>query len=224
MKAAEGPFLSFGPLAGEAYRLRVYAALGLKAVRGGRALDLGCGNGEEALYFASLGYRVDAVDLEPSPQWKTLAKRSKGRVKVKQGDASRAGKPGSYDLVFAKDMLHHAADPVAVLKRMAQLVKPGGKVLVVEANRLNPIFYVHLTLMEGHEHFTLWRLRSLLRSAGLDAHHLQRLEARVWPFERPWAQVVMNKVQDLIQAIPLLWPILCYHVVAWQRPSQRKGR
>ena len=214
--------MRFGPLAGEAYRLRVYAALGLGKVKAGKALDLGCGNGEEALYFASLGYRVDAVDLEPSPQWPALARRSKGRVQVKRGDATHAGKPGAYDLVFAKDMLHHADDPVAVLKRMAALVKPGGQVLVVEANRLNPIFYVHLTLMEGHEHFTLWRLRSLLKAAGLAGHRLQRLEARVWPFERAWAQALMNKVQDLIQAIPLLWPILCYHVVAWQRPRRPK--
>lgn len=33
----------------------------------GRALDLGCGPGRNALHLASLGFEVDAVDLSPRP-------------------------------------------------------------------------------------------------------------------------------------------------------------
>jgi SAM-dependent methyltransferase len=35
-----------------------------------------------------------------------------------------------------------------------RVLKPGGSALIVEANRYNPIFYPHMTLALGHEHFT----------------------------------------------------------------------
>ena len=36
-------------------------------VSGGRALDLGCGPGRNAIHLASHGFEVDAVDLSPAP-------------------------------------------------------------------------------------------------------------------------------------------------------------
>ncbi|HET6704688.1 class I SAM-dependent methyltransferase [Amycolatopsis sp.] len=35
-------------------------------LRGGRALELGCGPGRNALRLAAAGYEVDAVDLSPT--------------------------------------------------------------------------------------------------------------------------------------------------------------
>jgi len=37
----------------------------LKVPAGGRALDLGCGPGRNAVWLAEQGYRVDALDLSP---------------------------------------------------------------------------------------------------------------------------------------------------------------
>jgi SAM-dependent methyltransferase len=221
-KAPERFFGFAGGLAAESYRQRLFQGLKVPVVRRGRALDLGCGEGEEALLFAGLGYQVDAVDLAPHAAWKANARRGRGKVKFKAGDASAIKGRAVYDLVYEKDMLHHANDPVAALRRMAALCKPGGEVLVVEANRWNPVFYVHLTLLGEHDHFSGPKFKRLLAEAGLEGGSLSRMEARVWPLNRPWAQKFFNQMQDLAQAFVLWHPFVCYHIYRWPKPAAGK--
>jgi SAM-dependent methyltransferase len=217
------PFLGYGKLAAEAYRQRALGRLValLPPGRGRRVLDLGCGEGYEAAHLAGLGWKVDAIDLEPRATWPGLAAQHKGRLRFRQGDAeSLVGLKGGYDLVLQKDMLHHASHPAKALAEMARLCRPGGRVLVMEANRLNPIFYLRLTLLEGHQHFTRWRLRALLRQAGMGEASMQILEARVWPVNRePW-QRFFSRMQDLLERIPLYQHIVCYHLAVWDKPSR----
>lgn len=212
------PWLGYGALAAASYRERLMGRLGLGAVKRGRALDLGCGEGQEALYLAGLGYQVDAVDMEARPSWPSVAKASRGRVRFRRGDAGALkGLRAGYDLVFEKDMLHHAGDPAAALREMARLARPRGRVLALEANRLNPVFYVHLTLLGGHQHFTRARFAALLAQAGLDGAALSRIESRVWPVNRAWAQRLIQRAEDLAEALPPLRPFLCYHAADWRK-------
>lgn len=214
------PLFGFGPTAVEAYRARLMAKLALRPVpekRGLKAADLGCGEGHEAVALAGLGYRVEAFDREPRAAWKTLG-RGRG-VRFSTGDAESVKRPGGkYDLVYEKDMLHHASDPVAALKEMARLARPGGMVRVVEANLWNPVFYVHLTLMEGHRHFSRRRLEDLLRAAGLKGARIRVVEVRVWPVNRAGAQRWIDRCQDAAERLPFLRPFLCYHLVEWEKP------
>jgi SAM-dependent methyltransferase len=214
----------FGDFAGQAYRERLLAKAGLDVPvkKGLRALDLGCGEGHEALYLARRGWSVDAVDVQAHAGWAARAKEAKGRVRFAVGDAEALkAKAGTYDLVLEKDMAHHAGDPAAAFAELRRVAKAGGQVLVIEGNRLNPIFYVHLTLMEGHEHFTLGRLRRLLAAAGMPDASVQQVEARVWPINRAGAQRFMDKVQDIIEIIPGLRALACYHVARWRKPGGR---
>lgn len=207
-------------LAVESFRSRLLGRLPLGPGRGKRALDLGCGDGLEAVHLARLGYQVDAYDLEPHPAWPGLAQASRGRIRFRTADATQLGRlKGGYDLAFQKDMLHHADDPVAVLKHMRRLLKPGGQLMALECNRLNPVSYVHLTLWGGHQHFTPWRLRALLGQADLDAAAILRFEARVWPIQSAGFQALINRVQDLVEAVPLLRGLAVYHAVLWDKPK-----
>ena len=221
-------FLGFDRFAGDAYRERLLKKVGLDRPaprKGLKALDLGCGHGEVALYLAERGWQVDAIDIAPSPEWAARAKAAKGRIRFSVGDAQALkSAAGRYDLVMEKDMAHHAADPVRAFAELRRVAKAGAEVLVIEGNRLNPIFYVHLTLMEGHEHFTLWTLRRLLESAGITGARIDRVEARVWPFNRAWAQSVMDIVQDGVEWLFFLKPLVCYHVAHWQKPAVAKKR
>jgi len=97
----------------------------------GRVLELGCGNGRNAVHLASLGCTVDAVDFSAQAiEWARERARSAGVAVALQCcsifDATLA--EGSYDLVYDSGCFHHLPphrrrDYVALVDRA---LKPGG--------------------------------------------------------------------------------------------------
>lgn len=108
----------------------------------GTALDLGCGEGADALWLADHGWRVTAVDIAPSAVARaTDAARAAGwdddRARFAVVDLDDEGAleteaPGPFDLVTAS-FLHSPVElnRVAVLRRAATLVAPGGRLVVL---------------------------------------------------------------------------------------------
>lgn len=101
---------------------------------GGRALDLGCGPGRNALYLAARGFEVDAVDLSPTAlAWAGERARAAGaRVRFHHGDAfgaAGAGLVGPYDLVYDSGCFHHLPPHrrVSYLALLDRLLAPGGR-------------------------------------------------------------------------------------------------
>ncbi|MHB9864169.1 class I SAM-dependent methyltransferase [Streptomyces sp. YIM S03343] len=112
--------------------LVAYGERGL--LRPGRALDLGCGPGRNALHLASLGFTVDAVDLSPTAiAWAGERAREAGaEVRFLRGDAfalARAGElDGPYDLVYDSGCFHHLPPHrrISYLALLDELLAPGG--------------------------------------------------------------------------------------------------
>jgi len=99
----------------------------------GRVLDLGCGPGRNALYLASLGFAVDAVDLSPAAiAWAEERAREAGaRVAFHCGDAfALAGDAlsGPYDLIHDSGCFHHLPPHrrISYLTLLDRLLAPGG--------------------------------------------------------------------------------------------------
>jgi SAM-dependent methyltransferase len=97
----------------------------------GRALDLGCGPGRNAVYLASLGFRVDAVDLSPvALTWAQERARDAGvDVRFHCADIFSAElPPGQYGLVYDSGCLHHLPPHrrVSYLSLLDRVLSPGG--------------------------------------------------------------------------------------------------
>jgi SAM-dependent methyltransferase len=100
----------------------------------GRALDLGCGPGRNALHLAERGFDVDAVDLSPAAvDWARERARETGAdgVRFHHGDAfALAGTqlPGPYDLVYDSGCFHHLPPHrrVSYLALLDRVLAPGG--------------------------------------------------------------------------------------------------
>ncbi|MGW5868405.1 class I SAM-dependent methyltransferase [Streptomyces sp. NPDC055239] len=99
----------------------------------GRALDLGCGPGRNALYLASLGFRVDAVDLSPAAvSWAEERAREAGAdIHFHRGDAfalAEAELSGPYDLIHDSGCFHHLPPHrrVSYLSLLDRVLAPGG--------------------------------------------------------------------------------------------------
>ena len=104
---------------------------GRQALRPGRVLELGCGNGRNAVYMASLGCSVDAVDFSQTAiEWGRDRARAAGREvryvheSVLKIDIISA----TYDLVYDSGCFHHIAPHrrQAYVKLVSTALKPGG--------------------------------------------------------------------------------------------------
>ncbi|GFE12880.1 methyltransferase [Streptomyces glebosus] len=103
----------------------------------GRALDLGCGPGRNALHLASLGFEVDAVDLSPAAvAWaEDRAREAGAQVAFHCGDAfGPAGDAlsGPYDLIHDSGCFHHLPPHrrISYLALLDRLLAPGGHLVL----------------------------------------------------------------------------------------------
>ncbi|MBM7790594.1 class I SAM-dependent methyltransferase [Tenggerimyces flavus] len=97
----------------------------------GRALDLGCGHGRNAIALAQAGFDVDAVDLSSSAiEWgKARAAEASVDVRFHQADIFTVALPHDrYDLVYDSGCLHHLPPHRRVSYRdlIDRVLEPGG--------------------------------------------------------------------------------------------------
>ena len=93
----------------------------------GRALDLACGNGRNALYLAELGFTVDAVDIAPAAlKLAQDAARERGlAIHPILADLDEYPLPAdTYDLITTSFYMNRNLIP-----RVKDALKPGGFVL-----------------------------------------------------------------------------------------------
>ncbi len=100
----------------------------------GRALDLGCGAGRNAILLASAGFEVDAVDLSPAAvTWATDRAGEAGvEVNFQCGDAfarTETDLSGPYDLIYDSGCFHHLPPHrrISYLALLDRALAPGGQ-------------------------------------------------------------------------------------------------
>ena len=101
---------------------------------GGSALDIACGSGKLTADLARLaGAAGRVVGLDFSPQMLEVARREHPRLKFLEGDALNLPfEDASFDASTIAFGLRNLADPVRGLREMLRVVKPSGRVVVLE--------------------------------------------------------------------------------------------
>jgi len=141
----------------------------------GRLLELGCGQGGDAVLLSEVADEVFGVDVssEGVATARLVAKerlRPNVRFQVAQAEHLPFG-DGVFDAVYCKDALHHVADPARVLSEARRVLKSGGRFIAIEANPLSPqmamIGLVFYSVDKGVFSNTRKRLIALLGDAGL---------------------------------------------------------
>src|SRR4029077_6101574 len=102
---------------------------------GARTLEVGCGNGSISAWLAeqvSPGGKAVAVDLDLS-----LIEVRAPNLELRKDDiVAGPVERGSFDLVTARAVLHHVVDVEAAIKNLAESVRPGGALLLIEPDFL----------------------------------------------------------------------------------------
>jgi ArsR family transcriptional regulator len=116
-------------------------------------LDFGTGTGRMLELFAGRARRVEGIDL--SHQMLTVARSNLeqegiANASVRHGDATAAPYPDSCaSLVIIHQVLHFLDDPGRALAEAARVLKPGGRLIVVD---FAPHTLEHLRQQHAHRH------------------------------------------------------------------------
>ncbi|WP_424532979.1 class I SAM-dependent methyltransferase [Sphaerisporangium viridialbum] len=102
----------------------------------GRALDLGCGEGADAIWLARQGWQVTAVDISRVALDRAAGHAAEagvaGRIEWQRHDLASSFPAGVFDLVSAQFLHSHGDMPrEKILRNAASAVAPGGVLLVV---------------------------------------------------------------------------------------------
>ncbi|MFI9025082.1 methyltransferase domain-containing protein [Streptomyces sp. NPDC053560] len=96
-------------------------------------LDLGCGTGSMALLAAEQGHRVTGVDRSPRMVEAARAKLAGREARILIGDAARPPVAArQFDVVLVRHVLWVLPDPEAVLRKWVRLLRPGGRLVLIE--------------------------------------------------------------------------------------------
>jgi SAM-dependent methyltransferase len=132
--------------------------------------DIGCGDGYltlEMSRWARLVYGIDRSDQVLERAKSLASRRQVSNVEWKLGDLSRLPlRDGAVDLAMLSQSLHHAADPEQALSEAVRILRPGGRLLVLDL-REHTQQWVRARLGDQHLGFGDEALEQLLRDAGL---------------------------------------------------------
>jgi SAM-dependent methyltransferase len=133
-------------------------------------VDIGCGEGYLTLEAARWARKVIAIDhsVDVLERAKALAQRRRvTNVTWKKGDIAKLPlNDKSVDVALLSQSLHHAADPERALAEAARVLRPGGRVLVLDL-REHDQGWVRNRFGDRHLGFSSAQLEVLLRGAGL---------------------------------------------------------
>lgn len=139
--------------------------------------DLGCGEGYLTIEASRFARRVVAIDrseavLERARKLAAvkLARRAPGEAGIiewMRGEIEHLPLDDeSVDVALLSQALHHAADPTAALAEAVRILRPGGRVLILELRRHEEA-WVRERLGDTWLGFEDGELRTMLESAGL---------------------------------------------------------
>lgn len=143
---------------------------------GASLLDVGCGDGSITRLIAESNPNIKVVgmDVERHDHWKFHKLKNLSFV---TGSIFKLpyGKD-EFDTVIIKDVLHHLPKPEVAVKNLENVARR--QVIIIEANRYNPVSFIRMVKIAKHEHFTVKKLMSMTSNRRKSLH---QTETHVWP-------------------------------------------
>lgn len=106
--------------------------------KGGKLLDVGCGNGNILYRLVNGRRKLYGIDLSKN-MVEESRKRLKGDADIKAADAEHIPyNDDTFDILICNASFHHYPHPQKVLTEMKRVLKNGGKLLIGEEYMIQP--------------------------------------------------------------------------------------
>jgi SAM-dependent methyltransferase len=146
--------------------------------RQARILEIGCGTGHNLPMLARFG-AVDAIEIDEAARGFASERLGKP-VGTAPLPALTGVERAAYDLVAVLDVVEHVEDDVAALRGMADVLKPGGAILVtVPAHPW--MWSAHDTVNHHHRRYSKATLDKAIADAGLAHNGLRYFNSLLFP-------------------------------------------
>ena len=107
-----------------------------------RVADLGCGSGAFTALLARAGY--DCVGVDISPKLIALGRGKFPEIEFAEGDIEHLPFPdASVDGVLLSGVVHHFPDPSRCAAEVFRVLRPGGRFVAFDPNRMNPFMWLY---------------------------------------------------------------------------------
>jgi len=184
---------------------------GLKRFSGRRVLDLGCGDGEDAFEISRFAKSVTAVDIQRNDQWK---KRKKTNLKYKVAPAEKLPyKANTFNGLFLKDVIHHVNDIEKTMKEIKRVTTKDAVIILIEGNRYNPLFFIHMTKMLGHEHLSQNQFKNVVKKYFPNAK-FRHFESHYIPILSLEMTMHYKRLERLLSNLPFIKQFLSYNLAS----------
>lgn len=197
------------------WRARLIEAIGPRP--GHRVLDLATGTGDVGLMLAEQHPEIQVVGLDPSRKMldvargKATERRASGRVEFLQGEAEHLPfEDRSFDGCMMAFGIRNVADRPAALREMARVVRPGGRIAILELSE--PRSGVLGPLARFHIHSVVPAVGALLSGA----REYGYLQASIAAFPPPdeFAALMRSSGLDVLSVVPMTFGAACLYVAS----------
>jgi ubiquinone/menaquinone biosynthesis C-methylase UbiE len=153
-------------------RTLIHQHLDVVAPHAGRILDIGCGVGQLACELAQRRPAAQIVAADTSPGMIARARRDYAAPNViyVQASIDDIARDEAFDVIVSTHALPYFPDKPGAVRAMYGLLRPGGRVLILQANKNNLydaiwLFFVKFTTSKA-EYCSVEVLQSILGNAG----------------------------------------------------------
>lgn len=184
-------------------------------------LEIGCGMGKYTFNLLKKNYKITALDLSPY-LISQFEKYNNNRYLIKLYNCDILNSPEviveKFDNIIGFMVLHHIHNLPLSFQAMRKLLKPGGRLIFLEPNAWNPLYYLQIAFTPGmnwKSEKRVTKMREKIIKAASALAGFNNIKIKKFGFFPPFIKNTKlgDRVEKIILKIKFLDPIRPFQII-----------